>query len=126
MCGLPNGRAVRRGVAGGRLGAGRGPRRPPLPPSRRPAPPPRRPAPPPAARPPPRAGVPAHLATFLAATPAPARGWLAAVGVVLAFAVAAAHLAGQDPSWAAHAPVPFLTIAPVLPLAGIALAYGPH
>jgi hypothetical protein len=71
-----------------------------------------------------RAGVPDHLATFLAATPTLARGWLVAVGVVLAFAVAAAHLVRQDPSWAAHAPVPFLAIAPVLPIAGIALAYG--
>ncbi|GAA4576765.1 zf-HC2 domain-containing protein [Planotetraspora kaengkrachanensis] len=85
-----------------------------------------RPAPRPVARLLHRAGVPEHLATFLAATPTPARGWLVAVGAVLAFAVTAAHLAGQDPSLAVHAPVPFLTIAPVLPLAGIALAYGPH
>ncbi|GAA4587193.1 hypothetical protein GCM10023194_35410 [Planotetraspora phitsanulokensis] len=85
-----------------------------------------RPSPRPAARLLHRAGVPDHLATFLAATPTPARGWLAAVGAVLTFAVTAAHLAGQDPFWAVHAVVPFLTIAPVLPLAGIALAYGPH
>ncbi|GAA3507716.1 hypothetical protein FHR32_004284 [Streptosporangium album] len=73
-----------------------------------------------------RAGVPEHMATFLAATPALARGWLVAVAAVLAFAVAAAHLAAHDPVRSLHALVTFLVVAPVLPLAGIALAYGRH
>lgn len=64
-------------------------------------------------------GVPEHVATFLAATPSLARGWLLAVTAVTAFAVAAAHL-GRD------GVVPFLVVAPVLPLAGVAFAYGPR
>ncbi|MFI7028487.1 zf-HC2 domain-containing protein [Microbispora rosea] len=63
------------------------------------------------------AGVPGHLARLLAATPALSRAWAAAVAVALGFAVAAAHLAG-------HGFLAFLTLAPVLPTAGIALAYG--
>ncbi|MFF5205975.1 zf-HC2 domain-containing protein [Streptosporangium sp. NPDC000396] len=73
-----------------------------------------------------RLGAPGHVATFLAATPALARGWLVAVTAVLAFALAAAHLVNRDPRAALDPLVPFLAVAPVLPLAGIALAYGPH
>ncbi|GII54818.1 hypothetical protein Pth03_32070 [Planotetraspora thailandica] len=72
------------------------------------------------------AGVPEHVATFLAATPALVRSWVVAVVAVLSFAVAAAHLAAPDPSRPLDALVPFLAVAPVLPLAGIALAYGPR
>ncbi|MEU8173173.1 zf-HC2 domain-containing protein [Microbispora hainanensis] len=64
-----------------------------------------------------RAGVPGHLARLLAATPALTRAWAAAVAAALGFAVAAAHLAE-------HGFLAFLTLAPVLPTAGIALAYG--
>ncbi|MEV4455652.1 zf-HC2 domain-containing protein [Microbispora sp. NPDC049633] len=64
-----------------------------------------------------RAGVPGHLARLLAATPALSRAWAAGVTAALAFAVAAAHLAE-------HGFLAFLTLAPVLPTAGIALAYG--
>ncbi|MEV4245652.1 zf-HC2 domain-containing protein [Streptosporangium canum] len=73
-----------------------------------------------------RAGVPEHVATFLAATPALARGWLVAVTAVTAFAVAAAHLVNRDPRAGLEGLVPFLVVAPVLPPAGIALAYGPR
>ncbi|SEN34921.1 zf-HC2 domain-containing protein [Nonomuraea pusilla] len=66
-----------------------------------------------------RCGVPAHLARLLMATPTLSRAWLAAVGAALAFAVLAARV---DPAF-----VPaFLVAAPVLPPAGIALAYGPR
>ncbi|WP_433258086.1 zf-HC2 domain-containing protein [Streptosporangium sp. CA-135522] len=84
-----------------------------------------RPRPRPAARLLRRCGVPEHVATFLGATPALARGWLVAVTAVTAFAVAAAHLVSRDPQTAFNGLVPFLVVAPVLPLAGIALAYGP-
>ncbi|MFC7584926.1 hypothetical protein ACFQYP_15175 [Nonomuraea antimicrobica] len=64
-------------------------------------------------------GVPDHLARLLSATPALSRGWVAAVVAALAFGVLAAR---QD---AGFLPA-FLIGAPVLPLAGIALAYGPR
>ncbi|WP_283136767.1 zf-HC2 domain-containing protein [Rhizohabitans arisaemae] len=73
-----------------------------------------------------RMGVPEHLAAFLAAAPGLTRGWLVAVSLTLGFAVAAAHLVARDPAPAFHALLPFLVIAPVLPVAGIALAYGRH
>ncbi|GAA0939162.1 zf-HC2 domain-containing protein [Nonomuraea longicatena] len=71
-------------------------------------------------------GVPEHVAAFLAATPALARGWLVAVTAVIAFAVAAAHLAVRDPQAGLGGLAPFLVLAPVLPPAGIAFAYGPR
>ncbi|MFG6200032.1 zf-HC2 domain-containing protein [Nonomuraea sp. JJY05] len=64
-------------------------------------------------------GVPDHLARLLSATPTLSRTWLAAVVAVLAFAVVAAR------EQAELLPA-FLIVAPVLPLAGIALAYGPR
>ncbi|MFC4008558.1 zf-HC2 domain-containing protein [Nonomuraea purpurea] len=64
-------------------------------------------------------GVPDHLARLLAATPTMSRAWLLAVVAALGFAVAAAH---QD----AKLLPAFLIMAPVLPLTGIALAYGPR
>ncbi|WP_433425311.1 zf-HC2 domain-containing protein [Microtetraspora malaysiensis] len=73
-----------------------------------------------------RFGVPEHVAVFLAATPALARGWLAAMAGVLGFAVAAARFSAQDGAGAADALIPFLVAAPLLPLAGIAAAYGRH
>ncbi|MGW3346448.1 zf-HC2 domain-containing protein [Nonomuraea rubra] len=64
-------------------------------------------------------GVPDHLARLVAATPTMSRAWLVAVVAALAFAVLAAREAPE------LMPV-FLVVAPVLPLAGIALAYGPR
>ncbi|MEV0230589.1 zf-HC2 domain-containing protein [Nonomuraea sp. NPDC050786] len=73
-----------------------------------------------------RAGVPEHVAVFLAATPALARGWLVAIASTLAFAVGAGQLAARHPGLEPYAMLPFLAVAPVLPLAGVALAYGRH
>lgn len=69
-----------------------------------------------------RCGLPEPLARLLAATPTLSRAWLTAVTAVLAFAVVAAHAGQESPS----ALLPFLLVAPVLPLAGIAVAYGPR
>jgi hypothetical protein len=67
-----------------------------------------------------RLGVADHTARLLAATPALRGSWLLAVAAVLGFAVLAARLgSGQD------ADLAFLFVAPLLPLAGIAVAYGP-
>jgi Putative zinc-finger len=67
-----------------------------------------------------RLGVPDHTARLLAATPALRGSWLLAVATTLAFAVLAARV-GQGPD----ASLAFLCVAPLLPLAGIAVAYGP-
>src|SRR5262245_49179940 len=67
-----------------------------------------------------RLGVAEHTARLLAATPALRGSWLLAVAVALGFAVLAARV-GQGPD----ASLAFLTVAPLLPLAGIAVAYGP-
>ncbi|SEH01601.1 Putative zinc-finger [Nonomuraea solani] len=64
-------------------------------------------------------GVPGHLARLVTATPTLSRAWLAAVVVTLTISVLAAR---EGPGLL---PV-FLIAAPVLPLAGIALAYGPR
>jgi hypothetical protein len=67
-----------------------------------------------------RIGVAGDTARLLAATPALRGSWLLAVAAVLAFAVLAAWTSpGQDGNLA------FLCVAPLLPLAGIAAAYGP-
>lgn len=64
-----------------------------------------------------RAGVRDDVARLLAATPSLTLGWLAAVALSLAFAVAAAHAGGRGLQL-------FLTLAPLLPLSGVAAAYG--
>ncbi|MGW3134472.1 zf-HC2 domain-containing protein [Streptomyces sp. NPDC001139] len=64
-----------------------------------------------------RAGVADHVARLLAATPVLRRSWLGAVVAVLATSVVAAQTAGSLTL--------FLALAPLLPLAGVALAYGP-
>jgi Putative zinc-finger len=67
-----------------------------------------------------RLGVAGHTAKLLAATPALRGSWLLAVAVTLGFSVLAAWThSGQDANLA------FLCVAPLLPLAGIAVAYGP-
>lgn len=65
-----------------------------------------------------RLGVRDHIARLLAATPSLTLPWLAAVALCLAFAVVAAH--GSNRGVAV-----FLALAPLLPLAGVAAAYGP-
>lgn len=65
-----------------------------------------------------RIGVSDHSARLLAATPSLRRSWLIAVGAVLALAVGLAH-------GAAGGYLFFLAVAPMLPLAGIAAAFGP-
>lgn len=76
------------------------------------------PAPPPVERALVRAGVPDHLARLLAATPSLTLSWLASVAGALVFGVVAAHLGERGL-------LLFLTVAPLLPLAGVAAAYGP-
>jgi Putative zinc-finger len=67
-----------------------------------------------------RLGMADHTARLLAATPALRGSWLLAVAATLAFAVLAARVSpGPD------ATLGFLCVAPLLPLAGIAVAYGP-
>ena len=65
-----------------------------------------------------RAGVPEHLARLVAATPALTVPWLAAVAVTLGFAAAAARY-GQNGL------LLFLSVAALLPLAGVAASFGP-
>ncbi|GAA2319004.1 hypothetical protein GCM10010234_76660 [Streptomyces hawaiiensis] len=67
-----------------------------------------------------RAGVAGHTARLLAATPVLRRSWLGAVVAVLLLSVAAGHAVrgGEFPTL-------FLALAPLLPLAGVALSYGP-
>jgi len=65
-----------------------------------------------------RVGVPAHIARLLGATPALRLSWLLACALVLAFAVWAASLRAEGVYW-------FLVLAPLLPLGGVAAAYGP-
>lgn len=74
--------------------------------------------------------VPPHVARLLAATPSLTVSWLVAVAAVLGFGVAAAHLgvrgATLDPSQLVAAPLAFLLVAPLVPLAGVAAAFGPR
>jgi hypothetical protein len=65
-----------------------------------------------------RSGVPDHLARVLGATPSLTLSWLAAVSICLALAVTAAHLGERGM-------LVFLALAPLLPVAGVAAAYGP-
>jgi len=67
-----------------------------------------------------RAGVPDHLARLMLATSALSRAWLMAVILVLALAVSAVTLSDGN----GIALLAFLVTAPVLPLAGVAAAYG--
>ena len=62
--------------------------------------------------------VPDDVARLLAATPSLSVSWLAAVALALASGVGAAHAA-------ADGIVVFLAVAPLLPVLGVAVAYGP-
>ncbi|WP_225824676.1 zf-HC2 domain-containing protein [Streptomyces naphthomycinicus] len=64
-----------------------------------------------------RLGVADHTARLLAATPVLRRSWLTAVTLVLLMSVLAAR--------AGHSTTLFLAVTPLLPLAGVALSYGP-
>ncbi|MFF4254000.1 zf-HC2 domain-containing protein [Streptomyces sp. NPDC001663] len=64
-----------------------------------------------------RIGVADHIARLLSATPVLRRSWLGAVVAVLVMSVLAAQIADS--------PALFLALAPLLPLAGVALSYGP-
>jgi hypothetical protein len=66
-------------------------------------------------------GVPEHTARLLACTPGLRRSWLAAMGFTLAVTVGAAHLARSM-----TVPMPLLAIAPLLPLIGVAISFGPR
>ena len=63
------------------------------------------------------AGIKPATARLLVATPALRVSWLLAIAVALAFAVGAAN--SED-----HATVVFLALAPLLPVLGVAVAYG--
>jgi predicted outer membrane lipoprotein len=63
-------------------------------------------------------GVPAHTARVLVATRSIQLSWLVGVAVVLAFAVVA-DSAGRG------SVLPFLIVAPILPVVGVAAAFGP-
>lgn len=65
-----------------------------------------------------RAGVPEYVARLIAATPSLRISWIAAVVIALGFAVGAAH---SGPGGL----LVFLMLAPLLPVAGVAVAYGP-
>lgn len=65
-----------------------------------------------------RIGVSGHAARLLVATPALRLSWLSACALVLALAVWAARQHADGLYW-------FLVMAPLLPLAGVAAAYGP-
>jgi hypothetical protein len=67
-----------------------------------------------------RLGIADHTARLLAATPALRRSWLGAVAAVLLLTVAVTAGHGTTGS-----PTLFLALAPLLPLAGVALSYGP-
>lgn len=64
-------------------------------------------------------GMPAHLARVVSVTPSLRPSWLIAVALTLAFAAVASRVAVQPGSVD-----PFLVLAPLIPVAGVAVAYG--
>lgn len=71
-------------------------------------------------------GVPDHLARLLGATPSLTVPWLLAVVTVLGFGLAMAWSSAGEAAPAARAGLyPFLLLAPVVPVAGVAVAFGP-
>ena len=71
-----------------------------------------------------RWGVPPHLWRLLSVTPSLRRSWLTGVAVVLVTAVGAARVATLAVGRPAGL-LPFLILAPLLPLAGVAAAFYP-
>jgi len=67
-----------------------------------------------------RIGISADTARLLAATPSLRRSWFIAIGAVLFFGLGAANPDRPDSTVAW-----FLALAPLIPVAGVALAYGP-
>ena len=65
-----------------------------------------------------RIGLSEHLARIVAATPSLSGAWVVAVALSLVFAVVAA----KTGSWGSTG---FLALAPLLPVGGVAVAYGP-
>lgn len=63
------------------------------------------------------AGVPGHVARILVASPALRLPWLVAVGFSLLFAALASRSLFGDP-------LPFVVLAPLVPIAGVAAAFG--
>ena len=66
-----------------------------------------------------RLGMAETTARLLAATPSLRGAWLSGVALVLALALAAAHSGDRGVAF-------FLALAPVLPVLGVAAAFGPH
>ncbi len=64
-----------------------------------------------------RIGIPGHIARLVAVTPSLKPAWLIALTVALAFAGFAAQMSTSDFDL-------FLAVAPLIPVAGVALAYG--
>lgn len=64
-----------------------------------------------------RVGVPDHVARLLVTTPSLGRSWIVSVVMSLAFAVAASH-------WLGGGDLPFLAVAPLVPVAGVAWSFG--
>lgn len=67
-----------------------------------------------------RVGVPERVSRLLVSTPALRRGWYLATAAAMVFALAAAN-----PDSARENLTVFLMVAPLVPVAGVALAYGP-
>jgi hypothetical protein len=67
-----------------------------------------------------RLGVREHTARLLAATPALRVSWLAAIALTLALSATAANVAR-----AMEVPILLLAVAPLLPLLGVAVSFGP-
>lgn len=72
-----------------------------------------------------RIGVSDHVARLLAATPSLTGSWLLAVTLVLLFAVAASWAGSGPGNGPSAASLLFLLVAPLVPLAGVAAAFGP-
>lgn len=71
-----------------------------------------------------RLGVRGHIARLLAATPSLRLSWFAAEALVLAFAVLAAY-GSRGAAGNGSGNLIFLVVAPLVPLSGVAAAYGP-
>jgi hypothetical protein len=69
-----------------------------------------------------RCGIPPHVWRLLSVTPSLRRPWLAGVMLVLAISVAAAYLPPVTDGRQASL-LPFIALAPLLPLAGVAAAF---